>query len=116
MNTNNETHSIKDNKKPCPIGLEECIPRGTLSCLNFFTCYAWTKPWPLPLTRVNREDDCLDPLTFDSPYWLVKIFTLYPHLNTAGIMQERNWIEYFAKYGYAEVELLPGKNRRNDGR
>lgn len=96
----------KENKKPCPIGLEECIPRGKNSCLNFFTCYSWTKPWPLPLTRVNHVNGCLDPLTLDSPYWLVEFHVLYPHLNTAGTMQERNWKEYFAEYGYAEAEPL----------
>lgn len=102
----------KDSKRPCPIGLKNCIPCGTNSCLNFFTCYSWAKPWPLPLTRVNHENGCLDPLTFDSPYWLVHFQTLYPHLNTAGTMQERNWKKYFAEYGYAEAELLPQKNRR----
>ena len=97
-------------KKPCPIGLEDCIPRGKSSCINFFTCYAWTKPWPLPLTRVTRASGYLDSLTFHSPYWLVQFLTLYPPINSAGIMQERNWEDYFADYGYAEaVSLLRSK-------
>lgn len=93
-------------KKPCPIGLEDCVPQGENSCLNFFHCYAWTRPWSLPLTRVTHGNACLDPLTFDSPYWLVDFHNFYPPVNSENIMIQRNWREYFADYGYAQAEPL----------
>ena len=92
--------------KHCPIGLEDCIPRGQNSCVNFSTCYAWTRPWPLPLSRITWGVACLDSLTFDSSYWLVEFLTLYPPINSAGIMQQRDWKKYFADYGYAEAVPL----------
>ena len=98
-------------KELCPIGIEDCISRGNNSCINFFNCYSWTKPWSLPLTRITYGNSCLDPLTFDSPYWLVNFHSLYPPINSAGTMQERNWRDYFADYGYAQAEPLPRKKQ-----
>jgi len=32
-------------------------------------------------------------------------------MNTAGSMQERNWRDYFADYGYAQAEPLRRKKQ-----
>jgi len=99
------------NKKVCPIGLEDCILSETNSCLNFLYCYAWTRPWPLPLLRIDRH---VCPSDFLVPYWFVQIRVLYPPINTENVMQQYNWEEDFAEYGYAEAELLPVKPRPLD--
>lgn len=98
-------------KEPCPIGIKDCIPKGRNRCPNITACYSWTRPWPLPLARIHTGNACLDPLTFDSPYWLVDFHSLYPPFSTAGTMQERNWRDYFADYGYAQAEPLRRKKQ-----
>jgi hypothetical protein len=94
-------------KKPCPLGLDDsCALRNENYCLNFFTCWGWTRPWALPLTKITYENSPLDPLTFDSSYWLVQFHNLYPPVNSENAMVQRNWKEYFANYGYTQAEPL----------
>ena len=91
----------------CPIGLKDnCISILGVSCVNLFDCHSWTLPWPLPVTRVTYENNSFDPLTFDSPYWLVQFRNLYPPVNSEGEMIHRDWEKYFADYGYAQAEPL----------
>jgi len=95
-----------ETQKSCPLGLDDCVQFGKNSCLNFVTCWSWIRPWLLPLSRVTYTNACLDPLTFDSPYWLVEFHKLYPPVNSEDVMIQRDWKEYFADYGYAEAEPL----------
>ncbi|WP_293341240.1 hypothetical protein [Microcoleus sp. CAWBG58] len=59
------------------------------------------------MTRIDRSNSPLDPLTFDSGYWLVDFLKEYGGHG----FQDRNWAAYFADYGYAHAEPIPRSKR-----
>jgi len=97
----------------CPLALEFCdqkrVPPDAkffdVTCLNYYYCRSWVKPWRLPLHRITEKNAPLDFAAIGHDYYLVEFLKDYGY-DVEG-MQERDWRVYFVEYGYAEAVLLP---------